>query len=126
MKLDYDCLRLILLTIEKDLVWDEELKRCQLNLDHMVQEIPKFTKSNIAYTSKIAIEANLIKGRLSEYENRITDISYFGLSYEGHQFLDTVRENKVWKKNKGNYFHRWRCFTVCYHLCSKRLSCKLY
>lgn len=100
MKLDYDCLRQILLTIEEDLVWEDDLNYCRLNLKHMVQKLSKFSKADIAYTSKIAIEANLIEGYLNDCDCGILDISYFGLTYEGHQFIDTVRENKIWKKTK--------------------------
>lgn len=100
MKLNYDCLRQILLTIEEDLVWENDLTYCRLNLRYMVQKLPKFSTADIAYTSKIAIEADLIEGCLHDCDSGILDISYFGLTYEGHQFIDTVRENKIWKKTK--------------------------
>lgn len=100
MKLNYDCLRQILLVIEEDLVWENDLNYCGLTLRYMVQKLPKFSTADIAYTTKIAIEADLIEGCLHDCDSGILDISYFGLTYEGHQFLDTVRENKIWKKTK--------------------------
>lgn len=100
MKLNYDCLRKILLIIESDLDWNDDLEFCYINLAHITQTLKDFSKAEIAYASKMAIEAGLIDAHIKDCDACIIDIRYYGLTYEGHQFLDTVRENKVWKKTK--------------------------
>lgn len=100
MKLNYDCLRQILLSIEKDLTWDDDLNYYILNLNSFVQGLKDFSKAEIAYALKMGIEADLINGYVKDCDSCILDIICFGLTYEGHQFLDTVRENKIWKKTK--------------------------
>lgn len=100
MKLNYDCLRLILLKIEEDLEWDDDLNYYFLNLDSFVRGLKDFPKAEIAYTLKMGIEANLINGYVKDCDSCILDIICFDLTYEGHQFLDTVRENKIWRKTK--------------------------
>lgn len=100
MKLNYDCLRLILLGIERDLKWDDDLNYYALNLNSFVQELKDCSKAEIAYALKMGIEAHLIDGYIKDCDSHIMDIICFGLTYEGHQFLDTVRENKIWKKTK--------------------------
>ncbi len=100
MKLNYDCLRQILLGIERDLNWDDDLNYYCLNLDSFVQGLEDFSKAEIAYALKMGIEADLINGYIKDCDSCILDIICYGLTYEGHQFLDTVRENKIWKKTK--------------------------
>jgi len=100
LKLNYDCLRKILLSIEKNLEWDDSLNYYILNLNFFVQELKEFSKPEIAYALKMGIEANLIEGLVNDCDSCILDIVCYGLTYEGHQFLDTVRENKIWEKTK--------------------------
>ena len=100
MKLDYDCLREMLLCIEENLKWDDDLSHSMLNLSFFVQNMPNFSKAEIAYTLKMGIEAELIDGQIYDCDTRILDIYCYGLTYEGHQFLDTVREKKIWEKTK--------------------------
>lgn len=66
----------------------------------MVTELKDFSKAEVAYASKMAIEADLIDAQIIDCDACIMDIRYYGLTYEGHQFLDTVRENKVWRRTK--------------------------
>ena len=100
MKLNYDCLRKILLTIESDICWHDDLTFCYTNLAALTETLSDFSRAEIAYASKMAIEANLIEARIMDCDTCIIDIHYYGLSFEGHQFLDTVRENKIWTKTK--------------------------
>lgn len=100
MKLNYDCLRKILITIESELNWNDKLSYTYTNLSSMVNELQDFSRAEVAYASKMAIEADLIEAQIIDCDTCIIDIRYYGLTYEGHQFLDTVRENKIWKKTK--------------------------
>lgn len=100
MKLNYDCLRKILITIESELNWNDKLSYTYTNLSSMVNELQDFSRAEVAYASKMAIEADLIEAQIIDCDTCIVDIRYYGLTYEGHQFLDTVRENKIWKKTK--------------------------
>ena len=100
MKLNYDCLREVLLCIEKNLQWDDDLNYNFINLDSFVKEMKDFSKPEIAYTLKMGIEADLIDSTIQDCDTCILDIHCYGLTYEGHQFLDTVRENKIWAKTK--------------------------
>lgn len=100
MKLNYDCLRALLLVLEKELVMEDDLIYPQVSLNEILEKMPDFSKADIVYTSVIAEEAGLIEANIISADNGIIGCIYLGLSYEGHQFLDTVRDNKVWKKTK--------------------------
>lgn len=100
MKLNYDCLRKILLTLECGIEWDDNLEYNYVTLAHLSETLEEFSKAEIAYASKMAIEADLIDAQVIDCDSCIVDIRCYGLTYEGHQFLDTVRENKIWKKTK--------------------------
>ena len=100
MKLNYDCFREVFLFIEEKLIWEDDLKYHYLQLYAFEQNITKYSKAEIAYALKMGIEAGLIDGVILDSDAGIFDIRCFGLTFEGHQFLDTVRENKIWQKTK--------------------------
>lgn len=100
MKLNYSCLREIMIAIEENIILDDDLVFNNLIIQDMHELIPKYSLGEIAYASVKAVEANLIDANISEYDAGIHNIIYLGLTYEGHQFLDNVRDNKIWSKTK--------------------------
>ena len=64
MKLNYDCLRKILLIIEKELNWDDDLKYKYTNLSSLCDNLKDFSRAEIAYASSMAIEADLINAKI--------------------------------------------------------------
>ena len=100
LKLNYECLRELLLTLEKELIMKDDLLYPQAFLEEMSQKMPDFSKADIVYTSIMANEAGLIRAKIINADDGVCDCIYFGLSYEGHQFLDTVRDEKIWQNTK--------------------------
>lgn len=97
MKLDHDLVRHILLAIEsnenisgpdgKELLASVS-KRGYGNLDEIAYSILKLK------------EANYITGEVSWGDNKPTEIIPGNLTFEGHQFLDNIRDDSVWKDTK--------------------------
>lgn len=89
MKRDMDLIRRILLEIEAH----EDPNRTQW------VEIDGYTNDQIQYHLKILYEGGFIDaldasaGGGIEYQPR-------GLTWDGHEFLDTVRSDSVWNKTK--------------------------
>ena len=90
MKLDKDLVRDVLLALETDKGDPRALKDI---------EIPGFTREQVSYTIQKLTEGGMVQAHnlsdLIEYEWRATS-----LTYEGHEFLDTIRDGKIWKETK--------------------------
>ena len=54
----------------------------------------------IKYVLAKLSETNYLHDRIEWVNNEIVEYSTGALTWEGHKFLDTIRDNKVWSKTK--------------------------
>ena len=98
MRLNHDCVRDVMLFIEekhkpgmfiflKDFLDDDKLSE-------------NYTAEDIQYTLLQLLDAEFIKGKPSYASNVLATFSCGGLTWKGSQFIDTIRDNKVWSKTK--------------------------
>lgn len=96
MKLDQDCVRDLLLAVE-------ELSQVNktASLEHYVENSnlkeKSYSEEELMYTASRLKEAGFIHSQPNG------DFSYYfvsTLTYDGHVFLDTIRDPKVWAKTK--------------------------
>ena len=97
MKLDYDLIRDILLTVE-----NLEYKTFLTNDTALSMPLlSKYNTIDIEYAIKKISEAGFID---SDYVHCTSDLhvnySIPELTWQGHQALDTIRSNTVWEKTK--------------------------
>ncbi len=96
MKLNIDCVRDILLTIEK-LGYEE-----QLNFDMLHERIPAYSKEDLHYCLIKLDEANLLDiitvPVVRQHLPGIKSIHY--LTVSGHEFLENVKSDNVWNRTK--------------------------
>ncbi len=88
MKLIHNCVRDVMLYLEENLdlfdtIVDNEIK------------LSKYDIKDIKYTLLKIEEAGFI--RLGKTD-LLGNIYVKDITYKGHQFLDTVKDNKIWKK----------------------------
>lgn len=102
MKLNYDCVRELLLTLESNLIMDNSLSYVNISLNKICELMPEFSKEEIAYASLKLDEAEYIIIKPLNADNKIIDIRYSGITYEGHQYLDSIRDAKLWNVIKSN------------------------
>lgn len=93
MKLNQDCIRSVLLYLEETLdivsfVQNEDI------------QIEGFTKDEIDYSLIKLIEANFIDGKLTIYIGGEYDVDIRSITWNGHKFLDNIRDNGVWSETK--------------------------
>ena len=94
MKLDIECVRDVLLEFE------------QLPLGaHTVYSFPnalaKYGIDNVDYTIAKLTEANYISAEVTRLTNGTYDFyGIYDITFEGHQFLEKIRDNKIWSKTK--------------------------
>lgn len=95
MKLNHECIRKLMLLIEENLNYS-------VYIDTKDVEIKGFTTEEIVYTADKLLEAGYITANRNAYlgGDHIPDIDIMSITWEGHKFLDSVRDNTVWKKTK--------------------------
>lgn len=100
MKLDLNCIRDTLITLENWLVLNDDLEFIYLDLDeiHKSSNMLKYSRAEIAYTLVILKEAGFIEAIIDYASNGIDELDVIRLTYKGHQFLDTIRPQSVWDK----------------------------
>ncbi len=90
MKRDMDLIRAILLTIEED--------------PHGFVpkiEIPGYTEEQIKYHAVLLSEAGLVKViDVTSMGSKSPEAIVTQLTWEGHEFLDSARENQIWNQAK--------------------------
>lgn len=99
MKLNHECVRKTLLYIE-----EHHQLGSFLRLDDFLhsKELSEFDEQDIKYTLLKLYEAKYIQGSEPRYgSNELAEFNCSGLTWGGHQFLDNIRDDGVWKKTKG-------------------------
>ena len=91
MKLLHDCVRDVMLDVEDNLKDGDSISS-----DDIYNRLNKYAQEDVDYTCKKLSEAN--------YLNIIPcitgEILVTGISYSGHQFLDTIRDSNIWRETK--------------------------
>ena len=100
MKLDLNCIRDTLLTLEDWLILNDNLEFIPQSLAEISQSsrMLKYSQPQIAYTIVILNEADFIKASIRSASGGIYSISVIRLTYQGHQFLDSIRPEDTWNK----------------------------
>lgn len=91
MRLNNECIRDLLLYLEENL--DNEN-----DIDLVNFTFKKYTNEDIIYTAQKLIEAHYINARSAYGSNTIYYFPVSSITYNGHQFLDTIRPQTVWEK----------------------------
>lgn len=102
MKLDYDCVRDVLVALEDLCAFDNETSSGfkELSIFDLEDYMKEYTNDEVYYTVLKLMEAQYIKtesviGGIGAVELLIIDITY-----EGHQYLNSIRDPKIWKTIK--------------------------
>ncbi len=89
MKRNMELVRDILIQIEED--------KSKGGFSFVAEEGGKFSNDEIEYHLELMINAGLIDGNvIHTFDGAIIDIT--SLTWQGHDFLDAARSDKVWEK----------------------------
>lgn len=105
MRLDYDCLRKVLLTLEKTLKCEYKnnvLFFNDVSIDDVFNELKGegFTKEDVFYAAYNLEQAKYIEAETVSGDNGIFGYMILDITYEGHQFLGKIKPDSVWKQIK--------------------------
>ena len=90
MKRDLDLIRLILLAIEADALYRTGRH------GHFRLSIPGYHDDNVQYHLALLHEAGFLVAQVMNYDYFVTR-----LTWDGHEFLDTIRNDSIWNRAKG-------------------------
>lgn len=97
MKLNHDCVRDVLLFIEENYQIGKFL-----SLDEFINSnsLSKYDSDEIKYVILKLADAQYIQGKPTYGSNVLSDFYCSGLTWNGHLFLDNIRDSKVWRETK--------------------------
>lgn len=97
MELKHECVRDILLVVES-LDYGEVLDLREYKEKPL---LAKYSDEDFVYTVEKLNEAGFLKATIARgLQNRFMKFSITELTWLGHQFLDTIRDDSVWKETK--------------------------
>lgn len=93
MKLNYDCIRDIMLYLEENLELNDIVYLENIKID--------YSDNDIKYSILKLEEIDYIKARIVKADGvAILDAIIFDITFYGHEFLNTVRPKTVWENTK--------------------------
>lgn len=99
MKLNPDCMRDILFYLEEHLSISEELEFEEISMYALAQHLD-YPIQELANTLVILTEAGYIISIRNDNDDRIADLDVYRITYDGYQFIETIRPEPVWAKVK--------------------------
>lgn len=98
MKLKPEYIRQIMLVLEEKLTINSDLYSEEINVSQLSELLPKIPREEIFYTLCKLDEAGLIAFSV-QYSSNLPVYNYVSsITYNGHVFLDTIRDNSIWSK----------------------------
>lgn len=94
MVLNRDCMRAVLLQVENLRLGEV------IDTKALAKKLPDFTDDDVTYACIQLQDAGYIDAIVKQYTHYQTAGVIKGVTYSGHQFLDTVRDNSQWAKVK--------------------------
>lgn len=102
MKLNPECMRDVMLQIEK--LWKIEIddrgniKNGFLHISVLYSALPSYTKEDIYYSLFNLKQAGYIEVSNMPFDNSISEYCVNHMTFAGHEFLNRVRDTKNWSK----------------------------
>lgn len=95
MKLNQDCVRSTLLELEEKLPFNQSLSHKEL-LEF--SSIKNYSKDEVFYCLQKLKETNFID--MDIYHNNTPTYDINSITWDGHKFLDNIRDDQVWANTK--------------------------
>lgn len=101
MELDYNCVRDLLLFLESELELLDTGYGFEFNaiyFDDVARNLKKYRKEVIAYTTLKLDEAGYVNVDCEYGDECYHNFTFYGITYEGHQYLDSIKSESIWSK----------------------------
>lgn len=98
MRLNQDCVRDLLLYLEENLSLGTFIS---ISSDFQEDALSTYSTNDLIYTAQKLLEADYINAEVMHFiGSNIPNVRIRSITYQGHQFLDNVRDNNVYTKTK--------------------------
>lgn len=105
MKLNPECIRSVLLEIEKQheihITDENDVVFEPLWIENLYKTLPKYSKEDIFYTLFNLDQAGYISSNLLDGDDTVQMYAVNYITFEGHEFLEKIRTEDQWKTLKG-------------------------
>ena len=95
MRLNPDCMRDVLLVAE-----DHVPLNGSLSMGSLLSLLPSYSKDELTYTCLKLNEGNLLNILKMDSDNGTSVANISDITYEGHQFLENIRNQSTWETVK--------------------------
>jgi len=89
MRINYDCMRDILLELEDKPFYDEHLEICSPGEDELIKTLDKYSPQELMYSVRKLVQAGLIKSNV---------ILGYEITNKGHEVLGFIRNDILWEQ----------------------------
>lgn len=101
MELNKDCVRDILLCVEKNLIMEDNGSMNSINSSYLEEKLPEYSLSVIKYTVLKLEESGIINALIIDPDScLIKDFEIFDINFEGHEFLSKIKDDNNWNRVK--------------------------
>lgn len=103
MKLNYDCIRDLLLALETSLEFDEYLEFNPISFDDLleIECLSEYSEQDLLYSIINLDDAGFIETISGVYDGSpLQNISIIRIAYCGHELIETIRPKGIWQKTK--------------------------
>lgn len=95
MRLNPDCMRDVLLVAEEHVPLNGSL-----SMGNLLSLLPSYSKDELTYTCLKLNEGNLLNILKMDSDNGTSVANISDITYEGHQFLENIRNQSTWETVK--------------------------
>jgi len=100
MKLNTDCIRDVLLYLEENLRIDNRIY-AGITLTTLQEKLSNYSSDDVFYTVDNLRQAGFIDCQFGKItDGNFRHCSIYNITYQGHQFLESIRPETIWKKTK--------------------------
>jgi len=103
MKLNYDCIRELLLVLETNLEFDNYLEFNPISFDDLleIEGLSEYSEQDLLCSIINLDDAGFIETISGVFDGSpLQNISIIRITYYGHEFIETIRPKGIWQKTK--------------------------
>lgn len=99
MKLNPDCIRAVLFYLEENLSISSDLEINEISIFDLDRNL-EYSINELANTLLVLDDAGFIVTARDDGGNCINELDVYRITYDGYQFIETIRPEPAWKKVK--------------------------
>ena len=99
MKLNPDCIRAVLFYLEENLSISSDLEINEISIFDLDRNL-EYSINELANTLLVLDDAGFIVTARDDGSNCMNELDVYRITYDGYQFIETIRPESAWKKVK--------------------------